>query len=99
MTKRGEGRDAVYRVPPKLYRAYKEFFEREQTRTDSKQVKITESEQKDLVNWIGQWMLGASLEIDLQHHHFYLSGGKLTGFSEELIGNANKQVLIVNPYV
>ena len=99
LTKRGDGRDAVYRVSPMLYKVYNEFFEREQTQTDSRQVKITESEQRDLVNWIGQWMLGASLKIDLQHHHFYLSGGKLTSFSEELIGNANKQVLIVNPYV
>ncbi len=99
LTKRGEGRDAIYRVPPHIYKAYREFFSEEGLGDASHQVRISAVEQQALVNWIGQWMSGASISVDLQHHHFYLSGRKLTSFSEELVANARRQVLVVNPFV
>lgn len=100
LEKNDQGEVTTYRVVPNIYRAYREFFEsQQQQEMKSDSAKITESDQKELINWIGQWMMSEKLDFSLQHHHFFLKGGQLDSFSERLILNSKKQVLVVNPYV
>jgi hypothetical protein len=99
LEKRFEGEVTIYRVVPSLYKAYREYFESEKEEMISDTAKITASEQKELINWIGQWMIGERLDFSLQHHHFFLKGGQLSSFSERLILNSKKLVLVVNPFV
>jgi phosphatidylserine/phosphatidylglycerophosphate/cardiolipin synthase-like enzyme len=99
LEKRVDGEETIYRVVPNIYKAYREFFESQQKDMKSDTAKITESDQKELINWIGQWMMSERLDFSLQHHHFFLKGGQLDSFSERLILNSKKQVLVVNPYV
>lgn len=42
LEKRGEGKDAVYRVVPHIYKAYREFFETQRVDMKSDKARITE---------------------------------------------------------
>lgn len=96
--KRGEGKDAEYRVSPTLYKAYRDFLQK-QTGTVSAQIRITEEEQRALISWIDQWKDVKSLDFSLQPDHFYLEGRFLDDFSKDIICRAKREVLVVSPYV
>ena len=53
----------------------------------------------DLVQWIAQWRAVKNLNFPLEHGHFFLEGEHLEEFSRELIGKAQSQILVTNPYV
>ncbi len=51
------------------------------------------------MGWIGQWKDSQNLDILPHLEHFFLKGGSLTNFSEQLILRSRKEVLVVNPFV
>ncbi|TFF93466.1 hypothetical protein EU546_06160, partial [Candidatus Thorarchaeota archaeon] len=92
-------KDDEYRVSYELYKEYRDYFENLEPEKKSVPVRVTESEQRDLVSWIDQWRETMGLDFSLKPEHFYLEGGNLNNFSEKLILGAKKEVLVVNPYV
>lgn len=51
LEKNDQGEVTTYRVVPNIYRAYREFFEsQQQQEMKSDSAKITESDQKELIN-------------------------------------------------
>lgn len=53
--------------------------------------------QGNLVDWVNQWRLQEEVESRLDH--FFLEDRLLYEFSEKLLGNANIEVLVANPYI
>jgi phosphatidylserine/phosphatidylglycerophosphate/cardiolipin synthase-like enzyme len=88
-----------YRVAYELYKAYKEFFAKQEIKERPKSVSISEGEQRDLIGWIDDWKKVKRLDISLKPEHFFLEGRFLDDFSKEIIANAKREVLVVNPYI
>ena len=53
--------------------------------------------QENLVDWVNQWRLQEKVESRL--NHFFLEDKLLYEFSEKLLGNANIEILVANPYI
>jgi len=52
-----------------------------------------------LHKWIRDWREVKKLTFSLKSGHFFLEGRYLDDFSKEVISNARKEVLVVNPFV
>lgn len=91
--------DGRYWVSKELYKSYRDYFEEEETAKESVSIEITEEEQKDLVSWIDDWRDVKGLDFSLKPGHFYLEGRYLDDLSKEVIVNAKREVIVVNPFV
>lgn len=89
-----------YRVKRDLYYEYKEYFENDKSSAKaSPNVKIPQKVQDELLDWIKQWQNLKGLTFDLEKQHFFLEGRYLDDLSKEVIFNAKKEVLLINPYI
>ncbi len=91
--------DSEYKVVYELYKEYRTFFEKQESKEQPKPVTISEGEQKYLIGWIDDWKKVKRLDISLKPEHFFLEGRFLDDFSKEIIANSKREVLVVNPYV
>jgi phosphatidylserine/phosphatidylglycerophosphate/cardiolipin synthase-like enzyme len=53
----------------------------------------------DLVQWITQWRAIQNLNFPMESKHFFLEGSALDELARGLIGKAQDQILVTNPYV
>jgi phosphatidylserine/phosphatidylglycerophosphate/cardiolipin synthase-like enzyme len=89
-----------YRVSYDIYKQYKEFLEKtsEVAKAPDK-VKVPKEDKDSLKRWIQQWGEIKKLELNLEDKHFFLSEGDLDSFCQDVVKNANKEIIVVNPFV
>jgi hypothetical protein len=55
--------------------------------------------ENNLVKWIAQWQEMRNLSLPIEAKHFFLEGEYLDELSRVLIGQAQKEILVTNPYI
>ncbi len=95
-----------YRVSPDLFQEYTEFLNwlKPVARPDSKGVNeqqstIVADKSSETIEWIKGWQTLRKLDFSLDSKHFFLDDMDLDDLSKQLIRRANKEVLIVNPFI
>ena len=69
--------------------------------TETKQVSTISSSNKEpgLVQWILQWHEMRNLNFPIESKHFFLEGEYLDELARVLIGKAQQQILVTNPFI
>lgn len=89
-----------YRVAYDIYKQYKDFYEKKpETSKAPDKVKVAKEDKDSLKRWIQQWGDFKKLELNLEDKHFFLSEGDLDGFCQDVVKNAKREIIVVNPYV
>ena len=55
--------------------------------------------ENDLIDWLVQWRKMRNLSFPLESKHFFLEGEYLDELARVLIGKAQHQILVTNPYI
>lgn len=91
-----------------VYRQYRSYFENLETdkspliqHVDQKNTTLQKVLPKDdnIAKWVVKWREFKNLSFSLDARHFFLEGTYLDDLSKDLIRQAKKEVLLVNPYI
>ena len=91
-----------------IYRQYRTYFENLQAdKTPLIQHKETDKiifenalpKDEDIAKWVVKWREFKNLSFSLDARHFFLEGTYLDDLSKDLLRQAKKEVLVVNPYI
>jgi DNA-binding HxlR family transcriptional regulator len=95
-----------YRVHTELFQEYSEFLTRQkalerphENAVDEQPRKMAADKRSETVDWIKEWKTLRKLDFSLDSKHFFLDDMDLDDLSKQLIRRANKEVLVVNPFI
>jgi len=95
-----------YRVRADLFQEYSEFLTRQKPPEKPGKAAVGEQPSKmaadkgsETVDWINEWKKLRKLDFSLDSKHFFLDNMDLDDLSKQLIRRANKEVLVVNPFI
>jgi len=94
--------DDYYRLTDDVYNEYREYYNNLTIPIEEETIQRQTSPKhtnKDIIKWIYDWNKFKNIELPSENMHFFLQGRLLDDFSKDLICNAEKEVLAVNPYV
>ena len=97
--------DGTYWVEEEIYRHYRSYFENRQLPLELLVPKQESGAQQvvpeddDIAKWVAKWRNFKNLTFSLDARHFFLEGKYIDDLSKDLIRQANREVLLVNPYV
>jgi phosphatidylserine/phosphatidylglycerophosphate/cardiolipin synthase-like enzyme len=100
-----ERREGTYWVEEGIYRQYRSYFENRQwlpeplisTRKTGTQQIVSDDE--NIVKWVTKWRDFKNLTFSLDARHFFLEGTYIDDLSKDLIRQAKREVLLVNPFI
>jgi hypothetical protein len=83
-----------------LYKSYENFSLDSLTEEMSSKIPLIMDKKKlDTIEWIYQWKTKNDDTITLDTKHFFLKGGLLADFTNDLLKFSRESVFVVNPYV
>jgi phosphatidylserine/phosphatidylglycerophosphate/cardiolipin synthase-like enzyme len=97
--------DGAYWIENDVYRQYQIFFASIQVEEEPRkkaQKAITKDvlpEDEDIARWLINWRDFKNLTFSLDARHFFLEGTYIDDLSKDLIRQAKREVLLVNPYI
>jgi hypothetical protein len=97
--------DDTYWITGNIYQKYRSFFNDMQIEVEKIEEKtsiaqMVEGDRKhNLRKWITDWSKVKAFPLFFENKHFFLYGRLLDDFSKDLICIANRNVVVVNPFV
>jgi len=97
--------EGKYRVCRELYEEYTQFLnrpkmpEKPNTKRADQHPTISSKSKSEIADWINEWKELRKLDFSLESKHFFLDDMDLDDLSKQLIRRANREVLVVNPFI
>lgn len=97
--------DGAYWIKNDVFRQYRTFFasiQVEEVHRKTAQNAIAKDvlpEDEDIARWVIKWRDFKNLTFSLDARHFFLEGTYIDDLSKDLIRQAKREVLLVNPYI
>jgi len=90
-------KDGEYRVAKDIYKQYIQYFNSDDKDPPQVALKVKEEDQKQILREFQSYV--DLKKLQLNDNHIFLDGSNLEGLNNHLVENAQKELLIVNPFL